>query len=60
MSAPDTRKTLLAEMQKIIEAENSDLFDVRAYVAFAVTPVTRAQRADVTRAATADEVTDKQ
>ena len=46
--APDTRKALLAglagkgfgreplaEMQKIIEAENSDLFDVLAYVAFA-------------------------
>lgn len=47
-SAPDTRKALLAgladkgfsrellaEMQKLIEAENSDLFNVLAYVAFA-------------------------
>lgn len=56
-SAPDTRKALLvgladkgfgreplAEMQKIIEAENSDLFDVLAYVAFAATPVSRGGR----------------
>ena len=72
-SAPDTRKTLLAgladkgfgreplaEMQKIIEAESSDLFDVLAYVAFAAPPVTRAQRAEVARAATVDQVTGKQ
>lgn len=58
-SSPDTRKTLLAnlaekgfsreplaEMQKIIEAENSDLFDVLAYVAFAMHPVTREERAN--------------
>ena len=57
-SAPDTRKALLAgladkgfskeplaEMQKAIEAENCDLFDVLAYVAFAAAPETRAQRA---------------
>ncbi len=62
-SAPDTRKKLLegladkgfskeplAEMQKAIEAENSDLFDVLAYVAFAAAPETRAQRADMARA----------
>ena len=57
-SAPDTRKALLAglaekgfsrepltEMQQIIEAENSDLFDVLAYVAFALQPITRTERA---------------
>jgi type I restriction enzyme R subunit len=57
-SAPDTRKNLLegltekgfgseqlAEMQKIIDAEKSDLFDVLAHVAYALTPVTREQRA---------------
>ena len=72
-SAPDTRKTLLAgladkgfgreplaEMQKIIEAENSDLFDVLAYVAFAAEPVTRLQRAAAAKAATAVDFTDKQ
>jgi type I restriction enzyme, R subunit len=72
-SAPDTRKALLsgladkgfsreplAEMQKIIEAENSDLFDVLAYVSFAAEPVPRSQRAAAARSATATEFTDKQ
>jgi type I restriction enzyme R subunit len=57
-SAPDTRRRLLqglaekgfghdqlAEMQKIIDAEKSDLFDVLAHVAYAVPPVTREVRA---------------
>ncbi len=57
-SSPDTRAKLLqglaehgfgreqlAEMQRIIEAENSDLFDVLAYVAYAFPPVTREDRA---------------
>jgi type I restriction enzyme R subunit len=57
-SAPDTRKRLLqglaekgfggeqlAEMQKIIDADRSDLFDVLAYVAYALAPVTREDRA---------------
>jgi type I restriction enzyme R subunit len=57
-SAPDTRAKLLAglaekgfgreqmaEMQRIIDAENSDLFDVLAYVAYALPTLTRQQRA---------------
>jgi type I restriction enzyme R subunit len=57
-SAPDTRKKLLqglaekgfgrdqlAEMQKIIDAEKSDLFDVLANVAYAMPPLTRGERA---------------
>ena len=57
-SAPDTRAKLLhglaekgfghdqlAEMQKIIDAEKSDLFDVLAHVAYALPPVTREERA---------------
>jgi len=61
-SAPDTRRKLLeglaergfgheqlAEMQRIIDAESSDLFDVLAYVAFAQTPVTREVRASHAR-----------
>jgi type I restriction enzyme R subunit len=57
-SVPDTRKVLmqnltekgfdkerLSEMQKIIDAENSDLFDVLAYVAFALQPISREDRA---------------
>ena len=52
-SNPETRKHLLeglaeqgfgseqlAEMQKIINAENSDIFDVLSYVAYASPPVT--------------------
>jgi type I restriction enzyme, R subunit len=61
-SDPTTRKTLLqgltekgfgraqlAEMQKIIEAENSDLFDVLAYVAYTRAPLTRSERAVLAR-----------
>ena len=36
----------LAEMQKLIEAENCDLFDVLAYVAYALAPLTRQERAN--------------
>ncbi len=36
-------------MQKIIDAENSDIFDVLAHVAYALPPVTRAVRADHAR-----------
>jgi type I restriction enzyme R subunit len=63
-SDPDTRKKLLdglaekgfgraelAEMQKIIDAENSDLFDVLAYVAYAAPTVTRTERAARAKAA---------
>jgi type I restriction enzyme R subunit len=61
-SRPDTRKKLLdglsekgfghdqlAEMQKIIEAEKSDLFDVLAHVAYAMPPLTREERAGKAR-----------
>jgi type I restriction enzyme R subunit len=34
----------LAEIRKLIDAENSDLFDVLAYIAFALAPVTREDR----------------
>jgi type I restriction enzyme R subunit len=57
-SDPDTRKKLLqgltdkgfgkdmlAEMQKVIDAEKSDLFDVLTYIAFARPPVSREDRA---------------
>lgn len=61
-SLPDTRKKLLeglaekgfgkdqlGEMQKIIDAENSDLFDVLAHVAFAMQPISREERAGAAR-----------
>jgi type I restriction enzyme, R subunit len=35
----------LAEMQRIIDAEASDLFDVLAHVAYALPPLTREERA---------------
>jgi type I restriction enzyme R subunit len=57
-SVPDTRKRLLqglaekgfgfeqlSEMQKIIDAEKSDIFDVLAHVAYALSPLTREERA---------------
>ena len=61
-SAPETRAKLLqglaekgfgheqlSEMQKIIDAEKSDLFDVLAHVAYALQPITREVRADHAR-----------
>ncbi len=38
-------KEQLLEMQKIIDAENSDLFDMLAHVAYALPPLTREERA---------------
>jgi type I restriction enzyme, R subunit len=56
-SRPDTRKALmkslsekgfggeqLTEIRKMIDAEKSDLFDVLAYIAFALPPITREAR----------------
>ena len=40
----------LGEMQKIIDAENSDLFDVLAHVAYALAPLSREERATRARA----------
>ena len=34
----------LSELQKLIKAENSDLFDVLEYVSFAINPITREER----------------
>jgi type I restriction enzyme R subunit len=58
-SAPDTRRKLLeglaekgfgreqmTEMQKIIDAEKSDLFDVLAYVAYALPALSREERSE--------------
>jgi type I restriction enzyme R subunit len=72
-SAPDTRKALLQglaekgfgkeplqEMQRVIEAEHCDLFDVLAYVAFACAPVSRQTRASAAHQASASEFTQKQ
>jgi type I restriction enzyme R subunit len=58
-SKPDTRKALLqnlgekgfsgeqlAEISRMINAEKSDLFDVLAYIAFALAPITRSERVE--------------
>lgn len=37
-------KDVLESLQKIIDAENSDIFDVLAYVAFAIQPISREKR----------------
>ena len=42
----------LAEMQRVINAENSDLFDVLAYVAFALPTLSRTERATQAKAQT--------
>jgi type I restriction enzyme R subunit len=72
-SAPDTRKKLLdglaeqgfgkdqlAEMQKLIEAEKSDLFDVLAHVAYALIPLTREARASRAMASVRTHFNDRQ
>lgn len=72
-SGPDTRKAfmqglaergfnkeVLAEMQNIIDAENSDIFDVLTYVAFDIDPVTREERAIKARRTLHGHFSDKQ
>jgi type I restriction enzyme R subunit len=72
-SMPDTRKKLLdglsekgfgkdqlAEMQKIIDAEKSDLFDVLANVAYALEPLTRQERVAKAMALISSNFNDKQ
>ena len=72
-SLPDTRKRLLEgladksfgydqllEMQKIIGAEKSDLFDVLAYIRCAMEPLTREERAEQARAIIGSRYGDKQ
>ena len=61
-ASPDTRKALLeglaekgfggeqlGEISRMINAENSDVFDVLAYIAFALAPITRSERVDARR-----------
>ena len=50
----------LAEMQKIIDAEKSDLFDVLAHVAYALPPLTREGRAASAKGAISTRFNNKQ
>ena len=72
-SAPDTRRKLLQglaekgfgaeqmeEMQRIINAEKSDLFDVLAYVAYALPTCTREERATRAKVRMRAQFSDKQ
>ena len=72
-SVPETRAKLLAglteagfgreqlaEMQKIINAEKSDLFDVLAHVAYALPTLSREERATTAKQAIATQFTSKQ
>ena len=72
-SAPDTRARLLhglaekgfgsdqlAEMQKLIDAEKSDLFDVLAFVAYSLPTLSREERATNARAAITTQFNHKQ
>jgi type I restriction enzyme, R subunit len=72
-SAPDTRAKLLqglaekgfgreqmTEMQKVIDAEKSDLFDVLAHVAYALAPLTREERATKAKVEIGSRFTTKQ
>ena len=39
----------LEEIKRMINAEKSDLFDVLAYIAFALAPITRQERVETRR-----------
>ncbi len=72
-SKPDTRKKLLSgleekgfgpeqlnELKKVIDAPESDLFDVLAYIAFTIAPITRLERVESRREAILDKYPDPQ
>ena len=42
-------KSELEELQKVVDAENSDLFDVLEYIAFHIQPIARSERASQAR-----------
>ena len=69
-SKPDTRKALLqglaekgfgsdqlTEISRMINAENSDVFDVLAYIAFALAPITRSERVETAGKAKSSRIT---
>ncbi|MBU8922235.1 MAG: DEAD/DEAH box helicase family protein [Bacteroidales bacterium] len=72
-SRPDTRRKLLeglkekgygheqlAELKRMIDAEKSDLYDVLAYIAFALAPISREERVTVHRSIIYADYGDKQ
>lgn len=72
-SSPTTRKTFLDKiaaigygpdelevLQKMIDAENSDLFDVLSYVSFLTKPISRLERVERSRDRILDDLDEKQ
>ena len=72
-SKPDTRKKLLSgleekgygneqltELKQVIDAEDSDLFDVLAYIAFTLAPISREERVESRRDAILERYNDPQ
>ena len=72
-SRPDTRRKLLegldekgygseqlAELKRMVDAEKSDLYDVLAYVAFALAPISRQERVNAHRSVIFSHYGDKQ
>ncbi len=72
-SQPDTRRKLLDELEekgygqdqlteltRLVDAQNSDLYDVLAYVAFSQPPVTREERVEARRDLIYGDLGDKQ
>lgn len=72
-SKPDTRKKLISgleekgygrekleEIKSLIAAENSDLFDVLAYIAYALPTITRQQRVAISKDGMYPHYSDKQ
>ena len=72
-SEPSTRKTFLEKLsemgydkekletvQKLINAENSDLFDVLAYISFALEPISREQRVEKAKVSIYKDLNEKQ
>lgn len=70
---PDTRKKLLSgleekgfgndqltELSRVINAEDCDLFDALAYIAFTHAPISREERVDSRRSSILDKYTDSQ
>lgn len=60
LSEKGFNKEILTEMQQIIDAENSDLFDVLAHVAFALQPLSRVNRANIAKDKVHQNFDDKQ
>ena len=71
-SLPETRRKLLealeekgfgdaqlAEIKRMVDAEKSDLFDVLAYIAFALAPITREERVNTHKAQIFSQYDDK-